>query len=199
MRRKKPALRSIGLDSDPWVIAAWEPLPHVEVQTDDALAFLRSFESPPDALVYCDPPYLLETRRGGPLYRCEMTTEQHKQLLTLIRRLPCNVMISGYWSALYAQALHDWRAIQFEVMTRGGTRATEWLWYNFQPSNALHDYRYLGRDFRERERIKRKAQRWKARLLRMPSLERQALLAACSEVLRDPRSPDIAMKDSCDK
>ncbi len=39
---------------------------------------------------------------------------------------------------------------------------------------ALHDYRYLGEDFRERERIKRKKQRWVNRLQTMPVLERQA-------------------------
>lgn len=193
LRRKKPALRSIGLDRDPWTIAAWKPTPHVDVQTGDALAFLRSFEFPPDALVYCDPPYLLETRRSGTLYRCEMTTEQHKQLLTLITRLRCHVMVSGYWSALYAQALQSWQSIRFEVMTRGGTIATEWLWYNFQPPSSLHDYRYLGQNFRERERIKRKTQRWKARLLKMPTLERQALLTALTAVNLELSSSDAAM------
>jgi DNA adenine methylase len=34
---------------------------------------------------------------------------------------------------------------------------------------ALHDYRYLGEDFRERERIKRKKQRWTDRLERLPT------------------------------
>lgn len=182
MRRKWPALRSIGLDLDPQVIAAWKPLPHVEVQIGDALAFLSTFQFPSDALIYCDPPYLLETRRSGPLYRYEMTTDQHEQLLAIVARLPCQVVISGYWSPLYAQALQVWRSIQFEAMTRGGTTATEWLWCNFQSSHALHDYRYLGQDFRERERIKRKTHRWKARLLKMPAVERHALVTALAEV-----------------
>lgn len=193
MRRKWPASRNIGLDLDPQVIAAWPPLPRVEVRIEDALTFLGTFQFPRDALIYCDPPYLLETRRSGPRYRHEMTTAQHEQLLAIVTRLPCHVIISGYWSPLYAQALREWRTIQFEAMTRGGTTATEWVWCNFQPGDALHDYRYLGRDFRERERIKRKTHRWKARLLKMPALERQALLAAISEVLADPLSPDVAM------
>jgi len=46
----------------------------------------------------------------------------------------------------------------------------------------LHDYRYLGRGFRERERIKRKKQRWMERLVRMPRLERCAILAAASTI-----------------
>jgi hypothetical protein len=32
--------------------------------------------------------------------------------------------------------------------------------FNFPEPVALHDYRYLGEDFRQRERIKRKKQRW---------------------------------------
>ena len=71
-------------------------------------------------------------------------------------------------------------------MTRGGTRATEWLWFNFQPPQTLHDYRYLGRNFRERERIKRRVQRWKIRLLKLPTLERHALLTALEEITVDP-------------
>ena len=65
-------------------------------------------------------------------------------------------------------------------MTRGGP-AVEYLWFNFPPPVALHDYRYLGANFRERERIKRQKARWTARLLRMPALQRQALLAAIAE------------------
>ena len=90
-------------------------------------------------------------------------------------------MISGYWSALYADALKDWNSTHFQAMTRGGRTATEWLWYNYPEPVALHDYRFLGENFRERERIKRKKQRWTERLHSMPILERRALLAAIRE------------------
>jgi hypothetical protein len=78
-------------------------------------------------------------------------------------------------------------------MTHGGPR-TEWLWCNFSEPIALHDYRYLGTGFRERERIKRKKQRWTARLHSLPMLERQALLAAIDEAWRI-HSPKTAMHD----
>lgn len=144
------------------------------------LAETRAFYGQ-ETFMYCDPPYLMETRKNGPLYRYEMTREQHIQLLDIIRSLRCLVMISGYWSDLYAAWLHDWHAVSFQAMTRSGTMATEWLWANFPlPPPALHDYRYLGRDFRERERIKRKTQRWQTRLKKMPPLEKYALLQALS-------------------
>ena len=66
-------------------------------------------------------------------------------------------------------------------MTRGGL-AEECLWSNFPEPTELHDYRYLGEGFRERERIKRKTTRWTARLARMPLLERRCLLAALEQV-----------------
>ena len=71
-------------------------------------------------------------------------------------------------------------------MTRGGRLATEWVWMNYADPVALHDYRYLGEDFRERERIKRKTQRWVNRLQTMPLLERRALLAALEEAWPRP-------------
>ncbi len=63
----------------------------------------------------------------------------------------------------------------------GGRPATEYLWMNYDAPDRLHDYRYLGDDFRERERIKRKKQRWVARLERMDGLERKAILWAIQE------------------
>ena len=50
------------------------------------------------------------------------------------------------------------------------------------PQVALHDYRYLGEGFRERERIKRKKTRWVKRLDRMPMLEKRALLSAIEAI-----------------
>jgi hypothetical protein len=117
-----------------------------------------------------------------PIYRHEFTTKQHADLLRIIARLPCMVMISGYYSELYAIALSQWRSVHFCAQTRSGRNATEWLWMNFPEPLELHDYRYLGRNFRERERIKRKRNRWKERLLRMTSLERHAVLMALEEI-----------------
>jgi DNA adenine methylase len=129
--------------------------------------------------VYCDPPYLLSARRSPRrLYRFTMTEAQHADLLDVICRLPCQVAISGYWSPLYAAALHEWRCITFTAVTRGNGLATEHLWMNYQPPAELHDYRYLGDEKRERERITRKVRTWSAGLQRLPAHERQAILAA---------------------
>ncbi len=90
------------------------------------------------------------------------------------------VMISGYESSLYREYLKGWTIHTFQATTHNGM-ATEWLWMNYPPPVDLHDYRYLGDTFRERERIQRKAARWVTRLQRMPALERKALLSAIDE------------------
>jgi len=120
----------------------------------------------------------METRScKRPLYRHEFgTVEQHYQLLNIIRELPCMVMISGYESEFYKRMLYDWRPVTFQAQTRRGP-AIEWVWCNFPEPLELHDYRYLGNSFRERERIRRKQLRWKTKLEHMPSQERYALLS----------------------
>jgi hypothetical protein len=144
----------------------------------DGINYLGGLPWSGSELVYCDPPYLMSTRRSGKLYKHEFTAGQHRRLLRVVQDLPCMVMISGYHSEMYGRTLAGWNAIQYQAMTRGGMAATEWVWFNFRPPVTLHDYRYLGKNFRERERIKRKKARWEARLERMPVLERQSLLSA---------------------
>jgi len=187
MRLKRPAIANIGIDSDAAVIDQWlrstlaDPV-GVTVIHGDAISFLGRYGWQGEELVYCDPPYLMGTRScQRPLYRHEMTTEDHELLLRTICMIPAMVMISGYYSEMYMDLLAGWRTATFQAMTRAGTMATEWVWMNFPPSLELHDYRYLGQNFRERERIKRKKLRWIARLQRMTSLERNAMMMAIQE------------------
>jgi len=158
----------------------------LEVRVDDGLAFLEHPDSSlylamGSTLVYLDPPYLRSTRSSSrSLYDHEMSDTDHVRLLHWCRRAQCMVMLSGYWSELYARHLRDWRLIRFQAMTRGGP-AEECLWMNYPEPTALHDYGHLGEDFRERERIKRKRTRWVEKLKKMPMLERRCLLAAIAD------------------
>jgi DNA adenine methylase len=148
----------------------------------DAIAYLREQRWHAGTLIYCDPPYLHSTRpESTDLYRFEMTDAQHSELLELISRIPAMVMISGYHSRLYSHKLHGWRVFAINTVNRQGHHRTEYVWCNFPEPTALHDYRYLGSNFRQRERINRKKKRWVAKLQKMPRLERQALLGAIGE------------------
>jgi hypothetical protein len=81
---------------------------------------------------------------------------------------------------MYAKALKGWHVYTFQAATRGRP-AAEWVWCNYPRPVELHDYRFLGDNFREREKIKRQQKRWKARLERMTPLQRQALLSVLHE------------------
>jgi site-specific DNA-adenine methylase len=184
-RLKRPAARTILVEKSPATIARLAEAaasPGVTVLEQDALEFLAAYQWTGRELVYADPPYVRSARRSAAdLYDFELTDADHVRLLTILRRVPCPVLISGYASALYADMLADWRLIQFQAPTRGGV-ATECLWMNFPEPVALHDTRYLGDDFRERERIKRKVRRWRAKFRALEPREQQAVLSG----LMDP-------------
>ncbi len=184
MRYKKRAKRSIGIEIDPEVIEIWNSSNQIDFELirGDAIAFLKSYPFTGKELVYCDPPYLRETRKKCyPIYKYEFSFTQHIELLEVIKSLPCMVMISGYESPLYIESLKNWHAYLFQAATHHGM-ATEWIWMNYAPPVQLHDYRYLGDNFREREKIKLKSKRWATRFKSMPVLERQALLSALQAV-----------------
>jgi len=179
IRHKRPAEVNVAIDIDPAVKAAfcrnW-PDSGVKFYTCDAMDYLSFLYPSHDIMIYADPPYLMSTRKSGSLYRHEYTYQQHVNLLSRLKELsPCKIMISGYWSEMYAQMLQGWHTATIEAMTRGGM-ATEWVWMNYDPPSELHDYSYLGNTFRDRERIKRKQRRWIANLKKMPTLERRALV-----------------------
>ena len=180
MRNKKPAKINIGIDIDSNVIEMWSGITqpnNLQLICGDAIEYLKGYQFTGNELLYCDPPYLRDTRKKHyPLYKYEYTSKQHIELLQIIKSLPCMVMISGYKSPLYMESLKNWNSHSFQVKTQHGT-AIEWIWMNYSPPEKLHDYRYLGENFREREIIKRKTKRWLEKLERMPVLERNALLS----------------------
>lgn len=190
MRHKRPAARSFGIDLDASAVTAFpdDVVPRLKLIEGDALDLLRGWRWQGDdyrrTLLYCDPPYLQSTRRSHRrIYRCELLSEvEHMRLLEVLMNLPCMVMISGYDSELYRRVLSHWRRREFYTSDRGGNHKLESVWMNFAEPLELHDYQFLGEDFRERERIKRKRARWRNRLLRMPAQERHALLATISEL-----------------
>lgn len=130
-----------------------------------------------EIFVYIDPPYILSSRRSqSPMYEYEMTDGQHGELLAVVVRLPCRVMVSHYPHPLYQTALKSWRTWTYRSQTRGGKLATEQVWCNFEEPDVLHDTRFLGANKRQRERIRRRRRNWSAGLARMPAMERQAIL-----------------------
>lgn len=179
MRNKRPAHTNIGVDIDPQVIhaaSAWD-VPELILYNADALAFLDGYHFDGRELVYADPPYVAATKKNRRYYRHEYTDEDHCRLLDALLKLNCQVMISGYPSELYEQALRGWEVKELVNISHAGPRR-ERIWANFKFSPDLHDYAPIGGSFRERERIRRKTCRWVHKLARLPDLERRAVIAA---------------------
>ena len=87
-------------------------------------------------LFYLDPPYLHSVRASTDNYRHEMTEEDHRRLLCVIKNCQGKVMLSGYPSDLYDRELRGWTRHDFQIDNKaaGGECKrvmTEVVWTNF--------------------------------------------------------------------
>jgi site-specific DNA-adenine methylase len=189
--RKAPAASSILVDRDPAIAQLWKQrchqVPAVTVIEGDAISVLEAREWTGREFIYADPPYVLSTRTKKAIYAHEMSDADHDQLISTLQtigdRHGVRFMLSGYRNAIYddAAAMLGWNRVDFQAMTRGGLR-TESVWFNYEKPSTIADYSYVGQNFRERERIKRKKDRWIRRLQLLDPLERAALLSAMQDL-----------------
>jgi DNA adenine methylase len=180
---KRPAAESVLIDKNPAVFTARVQTPSLRLLLGDMMDLLPSIYLPADALVYVDPPYPLETRQRRIYYDHEPEAtdpEWHAKLLALLKTLRCYVMISGVDCPLYLQALQNWRCVQYRTKWHRKV-AVENLWCNFAEPTALHDWRFAGRNFRQRTFYKRMAARKLAQLEALPALQSGYVLNAIKE------------------
>jgi len=180
MKRKPPARHNIGIDLDPQALADFQCDHFVQQVNGCAHQFLAAYDYRGYELVYSDPPYLHHTRTSAHRYRYDYEEADHIALLALLKTLPCNVILSGYPSALYDDLLAGWRTTELQVMNQGGVR-TEKLWCNFA-IDRVHWASLAGKNFTDRQRIKRKAANWGKNYQALPRAERLAVLAAMMAV-----------------
>lgn len=185
MRRKPQALTNIAIDLDPKSLSAFECDYPVEKINGCAHQFLATYDYHGRELVYCDPPYLHHTRSSARRYRFEYEEKDHIELLNILKGLPCSVILSGYPSIVYDELLSDWGTLELQVMNQDGVR-TEKLWFNFTP-DRVHWCRYAGKNFTDRQRIKRKAESWGKRYKALPCSERLAVLSSIMAVEAEER------------
>lgn len=197
LRNKRPASVDIGVDLNSTIIddfdyaAADSSGRNFKFYNESCFEFLnREFHHQTldgDVFIYADPPYLMETRHSRrPIYQHEFDAKAHERLLIVLRSLPVMVAISGYESDLYNSMLQEWRKVYYQQTDRAGRVRTEVLWCNYPDPVKLHDYRYLGSDFIDRQRIKRKIQRHVDKLMGLPVLERAAIIEALNNSHKSP-------------
>ncbi len=89
-------------------------------------------------LFYVDPPYVAETRDHTTRdYRHEMTDDDHFELLEGLRDLKGMLVISGYESTLYSDALNDWKKVSKTAYADGARIRKEILWLSPNCADAV--------------------------------------------------------------
>lgn len=107
-----------------------ERLEGVVVENRDAREVMDQQDGP-DVLHFVDPPYLMETRSDPSKdYAHELTDADHVELLAFLGTLKGMVVLCGYPSALYDDALSGWRRIERPALADGARPRTEVLWIN---------------------------------------------------------------------
>jgi DNA adenine methylase len=114
-----------------------ERLKCVQLLHQPAIKAIRRFDDP-EALIYCDPPYLHETRNPNSrdVYGIEMTGEEHIELADELNKCKSKVVLSGYPSSLYSDLYKSWRTVEFDIANHsaGGKkkqRKRETIWLNW--------------------------------------------------------------------
>jgi DNA adenine methylase len=134
--------RGMSEQASAW-LGAVEGLPAVHARLSAVVIYNRPAldviraEDTPRTLFYLDPPYLHETRASTDTYGLhEMSEADHRELLAALKGCRGKVMLSGYRSDLYDNALSGWVRHDFDIANHaaGGEnkrRMCECLWCNF--------------------------------------------------------------------
>lgn len=189
LERKKPSMATLGIDADADVIEFWKNRPGYDLPAytfihGDAGSELKKRIFKGNEVIYADPPYLMSTRKGGRLYKHEYSEQNHIDLLNILKGISCPIIISGYRSSLYMDMLPGWFYKEFISRTRRGP-VVESVWFNHKPVK-LHDASFIGEDFRERERIKRKRLRWLHNFKKLSTIEQHAIYENLRDLIAIP-------------
>lgn len=107
----------------------------VLVENRPAIQCMQDHDTP-TTLHFVDPPYVHDTRTGSTktsAYRFEMTNAEHLELLDALKDLQGMVVVCGYDSELYNDALAGWQRVTRTTAANGhsgSVQRTECLWIN---------------------------------------------------------------------
>lgn len=117
------------------IIQVAERLRGVQIECKPAVELIPRFNYK-NVLLYCDPPYVLDTRHGKQ-HKHEMEDNDHEELLSVLQNHKGPVLISGYESELYEHYLKGWHKEHTTCYSQVGTKKNEVLWMNFEPVEQL--------------------------------------------------------------
>lgn len=107
-----------------------ERLQGVVIENKDAKEVMLQHDAE-QTLHYVDPPYVFATRADlSKDYAHEMSDADHSELLGMLLGLKGSVVVSGYPSPLYDDALRGWKRVERKALADGARERTEVLWLN---------------------------------------------------------------------
>lgn len=175
----------IDIDKDVTDILKRQGYPQTKILACDALGFIQMLiqlghvDTNSNHLIYFDPPYPKSSRsEQKDMYKHEMTDQQHIEFLKGLNKLSelgYMIVISTYDNPIYQEHLKAWNKHSYKTCIHGKVKI-DTLYFNYELPTELHDYRYLGKDSWDRQRINRKVSRKIASILKMPDLERGKFL-----------------------
>lgn len=189
-QHKRPAESTYGFDRDESVIKEWEMGLEKSEHFDsrnfypvhrsffDVEMFAIAKHLQGDLYVYLDPPYLKESRKNPQnIYKFEMKERaEHEELISRIKAYEWPCAICTLPNDLYDKELSKWRVLEYETVNRSGEKVTEFMYMNYEQPEKLHDYNYIGSDFREREKRQRRFNNFLEKWNRMDYLDKAKII-----------------------
>jgi len=109
-----------------------ERLLRVQIENRPATEVIQLYDDK-QTLVYCDPPYLHDTRGDSSAYGFEMEEGEHVALAKVLHRCKGKVAISGYRNHLMDKLYKDWRRFDAPLKQCHSIKKIrqECLWMNY--------------------------------------------------------------------
>lgn len=106
-----------------------ERLREVFILNKSAIESIKAFDAE-DTLLYCDPPYLHDTKVSKLVYDSEIKPEDHIELHQVLNDFSGKIILSGCISPLYKRLYKNWNMSKKRINTTKDKR-TEIIWTNF--------------------------------------------------------------------
>lgn len=106
----------------------------VQIENAPALDVIARYDTP-ETLLYCDTPYVHDTRGDKNAYGHEMTNRDHHALADVLHHAQGKVALSGYHGPLYDELYSDWHRVEAPAKMCHSVKQerTEVLWTNYTP------------------------------------------------------------------
>ena len=111
-------------------------LKEAQIENRPAVELIEKYNHQ-DCLIYADPPYTPDVRKGRIYSYGMLDPKEHEKLLRLLLNHCGMVVLSGYDNELYNDMLTGWHTETKQANANSGAIRTEKLWMNFDQQITL--------------------------------------------------------------